>query len=260
MQNTLFILVSSDQTTDLDTLETYLLVEDYVVMLAKSQDETFCFLREVTPHLIMLAEHLPSLGAAHILDRVRKNRRLKTVPAIIFSEANSSRLNNDAYHYNAEVLIKPLKRKVCIPLIERLLAPAQNMSYANKQQSSKTTIRRTQGKALLIVPNICLHQLIYKVLSHYFTVVNAGDSNQVEQLLASKTSIVKLIAIDIESTIEVGKSYLLELIGQSNIPILALINAEEKELNKSFQEESSIFLRKPFNSHSLISAMQLLLE
>ncbi len=120
------ILIVDDSTDNLYLLQFILETQGYQVGLAKSGEQALDQVKKFPPDLILLDVMMPQMNGYEVVDRLRKDQTLSSIPVFLVT-ADKYISNNKAIAAGANGLIyKPIDIEQLLLKVAQTLAPENN--------------------------------------------------------------------------------------------------------------------------------------
>ncbi len=122
------VMVVDDEPDIVYLVSMMLDLRGYEVVTAHSGSECLEKLQEEIPDLILLDLMMPVMGGWDVLDRIRVDERLKSIPVVILT---AKQLTADVVHkkadYITEYLVKPITQEGLISVIEGIVSASRKL-------------------------------------------------------------------------------------------------------------------------------------
>jgi len=132
------VMVVDDEPDIVYLVSMMLDLRGYEVVTAHSGSECLEKLQEELPDLILLDLMMPIMDGWEVLDRIRADERLKSIPVVILT---AKQLTADVVHkkaeYITEYLVKPITQEGLISVIEDIVSASRKLdSFVSAARSA----------------------------------------------------------------------------------------------------------------------------
>lgn len=132
------IMIVDDDKGNLMLLQKYL-EPVYEVVLATSGESALKRLEKVTPNLILLDNKMPGMSGIEVLEILKADERLRSIPVIFLTAENESEKERDCFvHGAADFVAKPFVASVLLERVKKTLEFWELRNHLQDQVKQKT--------------------------------------------------------------------------------------------------------------------------
>ncbi len=263
-------LIVDDSANSREILEQHLTDWGVVVTAAEDGAQGLEALRGAVPpfELVLLDDHMPTLGGLELARLIRQDARLGGLRLILMSSQDVSDKAAEAAHLFAAILPKPLRRSQLFSCLSRAMNAAADPSGETSQpQRVPAQLSPAAGPRVLLVEDHPVNrELAVAMLEGLGCTTDTAD-NGWQAIDALDARGYDVVLMDCQMPVMDGLSATAEIrrretsAGHARVPIVAVTaNAMEGDRERCLAAGMDDFLSKPFTQQQLAAMLQRRLE